>query len=255
MNAISGNFAAILIGGRGSRFCDTNLKQFHSLYDKEIVFYSIENFLKNKNVDRVIVVINRLDECFFIKNIINKYFLQEFLDKKIFYCYGGERRIDSTNNVIQFIKNNFVHGECKNILIHDGCRPLFSQDLINNLIKKIESYDCVLPLLRIQESIKYVESEEVKSRNRDFFYLAQTPQICRFDAIAECLSKLSYISNDDFLLNDESGFMERNGYKVSFIAGERQNIKITTQEDLRLAEFFLSRMKNSLESNLSAIDA
>ena len=231
------SYAIILIGGSGSRFSVQSSKQFFKLNEKEIVYYSIFQFLQNKNIEKIIIVVNLNDEKFLIENIIKQYFYREYQNHKILCCIGGERRIDSVFLGISFIKKNFQ--DCENVLIHDGCRPLFSQDLINNLIKKIKEreYECIFPALRIIESIKYIEKNEVQSQNRDFFYTSQTPQIFRFEKIIECFEK-NDIENDHFI-NDESGLLEKHGYKISFINGEKKNIKITFPEDLKLAEFFL----------------
>ncbi len=231
------NYAIILIGGSGSRFSIESPKQFFKLNAREIVYYSIQNFLQNKNIDTIIIVVNSNDEKFLIENVVKKYFYQEYQNHKIFSCIGGERRIDSAFCGLSFIKKNFEN--CENVFIHDGCRPLFSQNLINNLIEKIEEkkYDCMFPALKITEAIKHIDKNIVRSQNRDFFYTAQTPQIFQFKKIIECFEKNNI--DNDYFVNDESGFLEKNGYKISFINGEKENIKITFPEDLKLAEFFL----------------
>ena len=231
------NHAVILIGGNGSRFSKEKSKQFATLHHKEIIYYSIYNFLQNKNIDKIIIVINKNDEEFFINKIIREYFYQEYLNGKIIFCFGGGKRINSTENALFFIANAL--NDCNNILIHDGCRPSFSQNLINNLVNKINlcEYDCIVPVLKVTESIKYIENEKIESRDRNFFYTAQTPQICKFDSLIECFRKNNI--DEDHFANDESGFLERHGYKISFIEGEKQNIKITFEEDLKLAKAFL----------------
>jgi 2-C-methyl-D-erythritol 4-phosphate cytidylyltransferase len=238
------NHAIILIGGSGSRFSKEKPKQFFKLKGKEIVYYSIYNFLQNKNIDKIIITVDIKNKEFLFKNILEKYFQKELLEQKIITCIGGEKRIYSTKNAIFFIKNTL--NDCKNVLIHDGCRPLFSQNLINNLIDEInnKNFDCIIPVLKIAESVKYIDNKKIESQNRDFLYTAQTPQICKFEALLECLEK-SDIDEDHFA-NDESGFLERRGYKISFIEGEKQNIKITFQEDLKFAEFI---SQNAIEND------
>jgi 2-C-methyl-D-erythritol 4-phosphate cytidylyltransferase len=237
------NYAVILAGGYGSRFSFKKPKQFFKLNQKELIYYSIYNLLQNKNIDTICVVINKNYEEYFFDNIIKKYFKQEYWDSKIILCFGGDKRIESTKNAIFHIENTF--NDCKNVLIHDGCRPLFSLDIIGNLINKINStneYDCIIPVLKISESVKYIKDQKIESRNRDFFYIAQTPQICKFDSLLECFNQNNIhvsASDEEYFFNDESGFLEKNEYKISYIEGEKRNIKITFEEDLKLAEFFL----------------
>ena len=89
------NYAIILIGGSGSRFSVELPKQFFKLNGKEIVYYSTQNFLQNKNIDKIIIVVNSNDEKFLIENVVKKYFYQEYQNHKILPCLGGSRRIDS----------------------------------------------------------------------------------------------------------------------------------------------------------------
>ncbi len=237
------NHAIILIGGVGSRFCKKKSKQFYKLSGKELIFYAISHFAQSKKISKILLVINKNHEKFIV-DFLKKNFGSEFLNGKISCCFGGERRIDSAFYGINFIKNNFYnHGGDSdlNVLIHDGCRPFITQKLINNLINAVAKHDCVLPVLKINEAIKCIDGKKIESKDRDFFYKAQTPQIFKFNSILRCFEENDFSStNGCFFLNDEAGFLEKYGYSVGFVDGEENNIKVTTKRDLLLAEFFLT---------------
>lgn len=218
----------LVAAGSGSRFKSELPKQYQLLAGKEIIFYSIDLFLKIKTIDKLIIVIRKIDEDFFIQQILSKYSFQE--RDRINYCFGGDERSQSVLNGL----NSLEDSSCDYVLIHDAARPMIDEGLIDNLINKIvnKQIDAVFPALKITEAIKSIENNIIKSIDRTYLYLAQTPQIFNYQKLKNCFN------NEVVHLNfhDEIELLERHHAKIAIIEGDRKNIKITTSEDLSYLE-------------------
>ncbi len=127
------------------------------------------------------------------------------------------------------------------LFIHDGARPLTSPDLVNRLKEKAQIAGAAIPVLPLKETIKEVDERgEVKNTlKRSVLRLVQTPQVFDLALIKEAYEKQKNLLADAEAITDDSGLMEKTGYKVATVCGEEQNIKITTPDDLALAEYYL----------------
>ena len=120
------------------------------------------------------------------------------------------------------------------ILCHDAARPLASSDLFTRTLEALEGWDGVVPVLRVVDTIKRVQDGTVEGTEpRDGLALAQTPQAFRAGALRDAHERAAA---DGFEGSDDALLLERAGYRVRAIEGERTNLKITTAEDVRLAE-------------------
>jgi len=120
------------------------------------------------------------------------------------------------------------------ILCHDAARPLASPDLFTRTLEALEGWDGVVPVLRVVDTVKRVQEGRVKGTEpRDALALAQTPQAFRAAALRDAHERAAA---DGFEGSDDALLLERAGYRVRAIEGERTNLKITTPDDIRLAE-------------------
>ena len=120
------------------------------------------------------------------------------------------------------------------ILCHDAARPLASPDLFTRTLEALEGWDGVVPVLRVVDTVKRVQDGRVEGTEpRDALALAQTPQAFRAAALRDALERAGA---DGFEGSDDALLLERAGYRVRAIEGERTNLKITTPDDIRLAE-------------------
>lgn len=218
--------AIILAGGKGKRMRSAISKQFIDIKGKPIIYYTLKKFSENKKIDNIIVVLPEDEVKYFKENILKKYELR--INKIVI---GGKERQDSVYNALKSLKNSSTDI----VLIHDGARPFISERIINEGIKFAEIYGAAAPVVMPKDTIK-VKNEKnfsVDTPNRANLVSIQTPQVFKFDEILECHEKIRYNGEK---VTDDTMVVEKYGYSVYLYDGEYTNIKVTTPEDLILAE-------------------
>ena len=218
--------AIILAGGKGKRMRSAISKQFIDIKGKPIIYYTLKKFSENKKIDNIIVVLPEDEVKYFKENILKKYELR--INKIVI---GGKERQDSVYNALKSLKNSSTDI----VLIHDGARPFISERIINEGIKFAEIYGAAAPGVMPKDTIK-VKNEKnisVDTPNRANLVSIQTPQVFKFDEILECHEKIRYNGEK---VTDDTMVVEKYGYSVYLYDGEYTNIKVTTPEDLILAE-------------------
>ena len=218
--------AIILAGGKGKRMGSAISKQFIDIKGKPIIYYTLKKFSENKKIDNIIVVLPEDEVKYFKENILKKYELR--INKIVI---GGKERQDSVYNGLKSLKNSSTDI----VLIHDGARPFISERIINEGIKFAEIYGAAAPGVMPKDTIK-VKNEKnfsVDTPNRANLVSIQTPQVFKFDEILECHEKIRYNGEK---VTDDTMVVEKYGYSVYLYDGEYTNIKVTTPEDLILAE-------------------
>lgn len=221
--------AVILAGGKGTRMSADVKKQYLKLYNEYIFMISLNKMIKAEKVDIIVVVIPEEDEKF-IKNILNQ---KKYSDIKI--AYSGKRRQDSVFNGLKKLKS-IKHRNIKNVLIHDGVRPFFTQKMIKNGLKELADFECVIPGIKVKDTIKKKQKDHIlKTLNRDKLVAVQTPQFFDFKKLYNFAEE-----HKDYDYTDESYLFELQNEKISIIMGEEGNIKLTTQFDMNLARFLIN---------------
>ena len=218
--------AIILAGGKGKRMRSAISKQFIDIKGKPIIYYTLKKFSENKKIDNIIVVLPEDEVKYFKENILKKHELR--INKIVI---GGKERQDSVYNALKSLKNSSTDI----VLIHDGARPFISERIINEGIKFAEIYGAAAPGVMPKDTIK-VKNEKnfsVDTPNRANLVSIQTPQVFKFDEILECHEKIRYNGE---MVTDDTMVVEKYGYSVYLYDGEYTNIKVTTPEDLILAE-------------------
>ena len=214
----------ILAGGKGKRMGSTVSKQFIEIKGKPILYYTLKKFIDNKNIDEIILVLPK-DEIEYCKTeVLNKYSIK--VDK----CgEGGTERQDSVYNALKSIENTDI------VLIHDGARPIISNRLINDGIKYAKVYGAAAPGVMPKDTIKVKNDENfsISTPDRSTLMAIQTPQVFKYENILKCHEMVKL--NKD-LVTDDTMVAEKYGYKVYLYDGEYTNIKITTPDDIILAE-------------------
>ncbi|MCA1833547.1 MAG: 2-C-methyl-D-erythritol 4-phosphate cytidylyltransferase [Actinomycetota bacterium] len=142
---------------------------------------------------------------------------------------GGETRQQSVSNALGAIPTDTTH-----VLVHDAARPLVSAALIQLVIATLKEYDAVVPALRVNDTIKRVHEDVIQDTlPRNDLWRAQTPQGFRLSLLREAHARAA---DDAFEATDDAALVERLGLHPVVVPGEQTNIKITTAEDLDLAE-------------------
>ena len=209
--------ALIVAGGKGERM-NTNIpKQFLVLNDLPILMHSLNAF---SHLDKIILVLPRAQ----IENWEELCKQYNFILKHTVVA-GGINRFGSVKNGLAKIDEGSI------VAIHDGVRPLVSKNLINKLIGATKKGNGIIPIVAVKDSIRKVEGDKSKAVNRSNLYKVQTPQ-CFFASTI----KDAYKQNFSLFFTDDVSVLESNGGKIITIIGEEKNLKITTEEDLRIAE-------------------
>ena len=222
------NSVVIVSAGKGSRMKANINKQFLKIRDKEVIAHTIDKFYNNKNIKEIIIVIREDEKEFFDENIIKKYRY-----KNIKIAFGGKERQDSVYNGLKEVDEN-----CEIVLIHDGARPFVSNEIIEKSIENAKKYNSAIVGVPVKDTIKIVneDNDVVNTPNRSRLWSIQTPQVFDYSLIMKAHEKAK---NDKYYGTDDSMLMEYLGYNVRVVEGSYNNIKITTPEDLKIAEEIL----------------
>lgn len=222
--------AIILAGGRGTRMNMDKSKQFLSLNGKPLIYYTIKAFEQNPNVDSIILVLpkNEIDYC--VKEVIEKYNLK--IDDLV---EGGKERQDSVYNALNKLK------DCDVVLIHDGARPFVTTEIIDKGIEFAKLYGAAAPGVTPKDTIKVKDKDNfsISTPERSSLVAIQTPQCFRYDIIKKCHDN---IKENQVHVTDDTMAVERYAHKVYIYEGEYTNIKVTTPEDLIIAEHLAAQV-------------
>ena len=216
--------AIILAGGKGRRMGSKISKQYIELKGKPILYYTLTKFINCKDIDNIVLVLPKDEIDYCTKSILKKYSLK--VDKIV---EGGKERQDSVYNALKEIENSEI------VLIHDGARPFISNRIIEEGIKFAELYGAAAPGVTPKDTIKIKDdfSFSKETPNRNTLVSIQTPQVFKLDIIKECHEK---VKNDKIVVTDDTMVIEMYNNKVYLYDGDYTNIKVTTPEDLILAE-------------------
>ncbi len=211
--------------GRGKRLGCREEKPFVKLKGKPLLSHTLDALEKCPFIDEIIVVVSvtRVDAC---RSLVGKY-----KHRKVrAIVRGGKRRFDSVKNGLAVVENaDFV-------LIHDGARPLVDTEVVRRVFCAARRYGAALAATLSKQTVKLADKNRFVKRTpeRQLLWEAQTPQGFKGDLI-----KKAYERSGTGEATDDSVLVERLGYKVKIVRGSSRNIKITTSEDLELAEVLL----------------
>ena len=229
-------FAAILAGGIGSRMGGTDIpKQFLTLGDKPVIVHTIEKFVINDKIDKIIVLTP--------KNFINhtNHLIDKYISDSddIIVIEGGQTRNDTILNSINYINENYGIDEDSIIITHDSVRPFVTHRIIEDNIlaaKKYGACDTVIPATdTIVESINGATIESIPVR--DYYYQGQTPQSFNIKKLFNLINSLT--EEESNILTDACKIFILKDEDVHLVDGDVTNIKITYPYDLKLANTIL----------------
>lgn len=222
--------AVIVAAGRGRRLGASLPKAYISLGGKPILEYSLELFARCDQVSEIIVVIHPDDERLFQK-------LSLALEKPWQRVYGGAHRQDSVLTGVRAAHGDYV-------LVHDGARPCVSLSLVERVIETMKEHGTAVPVIPIAESVKRVKEDQIVSdEDRSMLFCSQTPQGFTRRLLIEALERA--YAQGRYFTDEASVVLAMSGVQPRAIPGEAQNIKITTEADLKLAECWLTARRAS----------
>ena len=212
--------ALIVAGGKGERMNADIPKQFLLINGTPILMHTLKQF---SHFEEIVLVLPH-SQFDYWQELCNTY---NFTQKHTLVA-GGTTRFYSVKNGLEKIEENSV------IAIHDGVRPLISKKLIDSLITKTQNGVGVIPIVPVKDSIRKVEGENSVHLDRSNLYKVQTPQCFLSTDIKE-----AYTQEFSDTFTDDASVFEANGGKINTLLGEEKNLKITTREDLTIADEFI----------------
>jgi 2-C-methyl-D-erythritol 4-phosphate cytidylyltransferase/2-C-methyl-D-erythritol 2,4-cyclodiphosphate synthase len=223
--------AIILAGGAGKRLKSPVAKQYLLLNRLPVLLHTLNVFQKSKVIDNIVLAVPPDDLGSIRQELIDKY----SLTKVTTIVAGGKERQDSVRNSLWAI-----NGKCDVVVIHDGVRPFVTQDLIKQVVAAAETEGAASAGVKAKDTIKETKKDNMVAATipRQNLWLTQTPQAFKFALLKEAY-KSAY--DEKFYGTDDASLVERIGKKVKMIEGSYENIKITTQEDILIADALMKK--------------
>jgi 2-C-methyl-D-erythritol 4-phosphate cytidylyltransferase len=236
--------AVIVSAGKGLRFMegksirvgttvvptpDHGKKQFHSLGGKPILAHSLDKFETCPLIRSILLVVGEEDMDYCLKEIVERYGFRKVSQ----IVPGGKRRQDSVKNGIDALPK-----DADIVAIHDGVRPFVTKAMIEDTIHSAVRHGAVALAMPLKDTIKVSNPDGtvLKTLDRESLWQIQTPQTFQVNVIKEAYYRAA---EDGFVGTDDASLVEHLGVKVHILPGSYMNIKITTPEDLFLANLFL----------------
>ncbi len=204
----------LLAAGESKRFNSKIPKPYIKIGGKTLLEHSLIKFYRIKEIRKIILVVNKK----------HSKFLKNLNTDNLIKVIGGRTRQESTLNALKFIRKKNI--KCSNVLIHDSARPNFSLKLIKKIISASKTKH-VIPKIPIYDALKETISNQIiLNQSRERYFLTQTPQFFKFNEILNL-----HIKNKSQFKDDDLSLVQQLK-NVKFIEGEKNNFKITNQEDL-----------------------
>lgn len=231
------NIAIVLAGGHGSRMKSDIPKQYMVIKGKPLLYYSLSVF-QDSFIDEIVLVCRSADIDFVKNDIVEKY---NFNKVKIIVP-GGKERFDSVYNGLSALHDRYGFIDA-NIFIHDGARPCIDSDILKRALESVTVNRACVAAVPVKDTIKVVAEDKtaVSTPDRNTLWQIQTPQVFDFGLIWEAYSAL-VDNREDISVTDDAMVVERfTDAKVYMCEGSYFNIKVTTPEDIQIAEIFLNK--------------
>lgn len=225
-------YAILVAGGSGMRMQSLVPKQFLMLDERPVLFHTLEKFY-NADLETELLVVLPKNHIASWEQLVQGYSFS--VRHRI--IEGGETRFHSVKNGLDAIEGDGI------VAIHDGVRPMVSEKLINFLFDEADRVGNAVPCTPVNESMRTVSGSKNFLTDRNMYRLIQTPQVFRLNQL-----KRAFEQPYTMMFTDEANVAESSGIEINLVAGEVHNIKITTREDLMMAEALLKSKEPRKES-------
>ncbi|KFN03616.1 2-C-methyl-D-erythritol 4-phosphate cytidylyltransferase [Bacillus clarus] len=216
--------------GQGKRMGAGKNKLFLLINEVPIIVHTLRAFEKDEVCKSIIMAINEEERPYF-EELMQKY----PIEKQVQFIQGGAERQDSVYNALQHVK------EVDYVLVHDGARPFVTNKMTREVLTMAEKHGASICAVPVKDTVKKVEQNVViETVERSQLKAVQTPQGF---SVALLLEAHRSAKQSCFLGTDDASLVERIGKQVGVVEGSYYNIKVTTPEDLLIAESFLQVQK------------
>lgn len=224
--------AIVLAAGKGSRMQSAVPKQYLELCGKPVLYYSLAAF-EESFIDEIILVAGKDDISYCKEQIVERYGFQKVT--KII-AGGAERYLSVYQGLLAAEEADYVY-------IHDGARPFVDAAILSDAKACVEQYQACVAGMPVKDTIKIVDAEDFakETPERKYVWQVQTPQVFSYALVREAYDMLME-DRDAYSVTDDAMVVETMlNYPVKLFQASYKNIKITTPEDLQIAELFVQR--------------
>lgn len=230
------NAAIVLAGGSGSRMKSKVKKQYLLLQERPVLYYSLSVFQESEYIDEIILVCGKgeTEQC--RTDIVEKY----GFTKVSRVVEGGKERYHSVYEGLKAIEG------CDYVMIHDGARPFVDSAMLARIMQDLEQVDACVAAVPVKDTIKLSDENGFVANTppREQLWTVQTPQSFRYDLIRAAYDQLAKGEPAGVKITDDAMVAEYFAHvPVKLTEGSYENIKITTPEDLLLAEMILQKRR------------
>lgn len=228
--------AIVLAAGQGKRMQSDRPKQYLLLKDKPVLYYSLQEFQNSEIIDEIILVTGAGEEEYCQREIVDKY----HFSKVSRIVAGGRERYHSVFEGLKALKAAGMSDKGY-VFIHDGARPFLTSELILRLLEETQLYGACVAGMPVKDTIKLADENKnvVSTPARELVWQIQTPQVFSYGLVYQAYQRL--FQREEIQVTDDAMVVEQmTGQRIHLVEASYQNIKITTPEDIRVAEAFLS---------------
>ncbi len=225
-------WALVPAAGMGRRLGSTRPKQYLKLHGQEVLAWTLQTLATADFIEKIVLVLHPDDSYF------ASYLAQKF--PQVLVVLGGDERQDSVANGLSFLKDLAVDDDW--VLVHDAARPCLMTEDLNKLVSHLkENKVGGILASQVKDTLKRSDDsyKVIDTLKRNEHWLAATPQMFRFGLLHDALSQAR---QKGLVATDEAAAIEAMGLPVNIVEGRSDNLKITSQEDLALAEFLLQKL-------------
>ncbi len=230
--------AIVLAAGAGKRMQSTVAKQYMLLKDKPILWYALQAFEKSPIIQKIVLVVGEGEITYCKQDIVEKY----GFSKVVAVVQGGTERYLSVWEGLKCLEP----AEGDFVFIHDGARPFVNEEIIQGAYEAVKEYGACVVGMPVKDTIKVTDENGfvIQTPDRSTLWAVQTPQVFEekliFDAYAQLIETLPEWQEKGLNITDDAMVLETiMKKKVKLVKGSYENIKITTPEDIFVAENFL----------------
>jgi len=230
--------AIVLAAGSGKRMQSNVAKQYLLLADKPVLWYALNTFEESSVVDKVVLVVGTGEIAYVRQEIVEKYDFRKVCN----VIEGGAERYLSVWEGLQVI------GKTDIVFIHDGARPFVTEEILQKTYEQAKTHGACVAGMPVKDTIKISDAEGFADHTpkRKLVWQIQTPQVFRAELIQEAYGKLienlEALKNEGVEITDDAMVVETmKNEKVKLVESSYRNIKITTPEDMAIAECFLEQ--------------
>lgn len=224
----------LLAAGKGSRMGSDIPKQFMNILERPVLYYSLNCFQNSDLIDEVVLVTSEESVSYCKSEIVEKYGFSKV--KQV--VAGGKERYDSVYEGLKCCEGT------EYVFIHDGARPFVTEEILQRGFEEVKVDGACVAGVPSKDTVKITDSGGVvaETPNRSHVWMIQTPQIFEYSLIRSAYDRLQQF-NKTGITDDAMVLEEMSGHPVSVFMGSYRNIKITTAEDLEIADVFAKKIR------------